>query len=393
MAPTLSKSPRKQWESASMLKAVEAVRNKEMGFLKASKTFCVPRSTLENHVNHKTIQDAEVLCSTMLDRKCVLPDELESKLAEYCMVMEKRFYGLRTNDIRRLAFQLAARNNVKHPFSEDKGAADTIDVCHPFGWIQQELFTQVDHIKPKPDDPVILVLDRHYSHTRNINVVKIGSEHGVHIVCLPPHSIHKFHQLNVSLMSPLKTYYAKETETWLKNHPFRLLLLISPTQANPSTASTSKEFLSSADFSPPPLMKKPATSTARATRSGKAALITSSPYKRQLEESMRRYPTPKKPKCDKALPKRQRQIRHFGGEGSSHEDKDDDAECIYCHDFFPQNKKGEVWVRCTKCFKWYHDQCAQVTDWKSFICENCADGQLRISMDLNMWILISDIIR
>ncbi|KAJ8889699.1 hypothetical protein PR048_009200 [Dryococelus australis] len=124
MASTLSKPARKKWESASMLKAVEAVRNKIMVFLKASKTFGVPRSTLENNVNHKTIRDADVLCSKKLCVKCVLPDELESKLAEYCMVMEERFYGLRTNDIPRLVFQLAARNNVKHPFSEDKGAAD-----------------------------------------------------------------------------------------------------------------------------------------------------------------------------------------------------------------------------------------------------------------------------
>jgi hypothetical protein len=40
-----------------MLKVVEAAQ-KKMGFLKASKTFKVPRSTLENYVNHKTINDA-----------------------------------------------------------------------------------------------------------------------------------------------------------------------------------------------------------------------------------------------------------------------------------------------------------------------------------------------
>ncbi|KAJ8879880.1 hypothetical protein PR048_020500 [Dryococelus australis] len=87
MAPTLLKPAREKWESASMLKAVEAVRSKEMVFLKASKTFGVPRSTLENYVNHKTTQDAEMLFSTKLGRKCVLPDEPKSWLAEYYMVI------------------------------------------------------------------------------------------------------------------------------------------------------------------------------------------------------------------------------------------------------------------------------------------------------------------
>ncbi|KAJ8890189.1 hypothetical protein PR048_009696 [Dryococelus australis] len=96
---------------------------------------------------------------------------------------------------------------------------------------------------------------------------------------------------------------------------------VSPTQANLSTASTSKVFLRPTDISHPPLTKKPATSTARTTQSGKAALITRSPYKRQLEESMSRLPNPKKPKFDKAFPKRQRQIQNCGGEGSTHEER------------------------------------------------------------------------
>lgn len=40
----------------AMQYAVEAVRNKEMGFLKATKIFKVFRSNLENYVNHKTKQ-------------------------------------------------------------------------------------------------------------------------------------------------------------------------------------------------------------------------------------------------------------------------------------------------------------------------------------------------
>jgi hypothetical protein len=42
--------------------------------------------------------------------------------------------------------------------------------CIPSGWIQQEIFTMwfkhfVSIVKPTPSDPVVLILDRDYSHT------------------------------------------------------------------------------------------------------------------------------------------------------------------------------------------------------------------------------------
>ncbi|KAJ8892837.1 hypothetical protein PR048_005418 [Dryococelus australis] len=377
-----------------------------MGVLKASKTFGVPRSSLENYVNHRTIQDAEVLCSTKLGRKCVLPYELESKLAEYCMVMEERFYGLRSNDIQRLAFQLAARNNMKHPFSEDKGAAsnkwlknflrchpslslrkpqaisaarakvlnkslqlvnfspskifhvdetgltvvqhkcskvvglkgmkqvtslssaergalitlvtcvsapdryippmlefphknmkvellqdappDTIAVCHPSGWSQQELFTQwmihfVEHVKSKPDEPVVLVCDGHYSYTRNIDVIEIGRKHGINIK-------HPFRVVTGYQVAELlgKAYlHAAIIGNAVKGFRKCGICPFNPGShtSNPSIASISIVILSPTDISPPRLTKKPTTSTARATRSSKAAFITIAPYKRQLEQT------------------------------------------------------------------------------------------------------------
>jgi hypothetical protein len=44
--------------------------------------------------------------------------------------------------------------------------------CHPSGWIQTDPFTQwfhnfKRHVKPTEEDPTLLVLDGHSSHTRN----------------------------------------------------------------------------------------------------------------------------------------------------------------------------------------------------------------------------------
>jgi hypothetical protein len=67
----------------------------------------------------------------------------------------------------------------------------SVAVCHSSGWIQTEIFTKrFDHfvhfIKPSVDDPVLLIVDGHYSNTTNLDVVDKAREHSVAIVSLPP---------------------------------------------------------------------------------------------------------------------------------------------------------------------------------------------------------------
>jgi hypothetical protein len=82
--------------------------------------------------------------------------------------------------------------------------------CHPLGWIQSEIFFQwflhfIIHTKLTKEDPVILVLDGHYSHTRNLKVITLARENHVDIICFPPHSRHKMQTLDKALMWPLET--------------------------------------------------------------------------------------------------------------------------------------------------------------------------------------------
>jgi hypothetical protein len=62
-----------------MQPAVEVVKNTEMGFLKASNIFRVPRSILKNCVNHKTKQVVE---NESRKEKCVATDE--DQVAQFC---------------------------------------------------------------------------------------------------------------------------------------------------------------------------------------------------------------------------------------------------------------------------------------------------------------------
>jgi hypothetical protein len=75
----------------------------------------------------------------------------------------------------------------------DGASAGSISACHPSGWIQTHIFTQwFDHfvafVKPSVDDPAVLILDGHYSHTKYIDIVDKARQNYVHVACLPPHS-------------------------------------------------------------------------------------------------------------------------------------------------------------------------------------------------------------
>jgi hypothetical protein len=113
---------RKAWDKESMVRAVKAVRDKEMGLLKASKMFNVPRETLKDYVKSRG-KEVEHLVTMRMGRKPVLPAQIENKLVNYCLLMEMNFFGLTTNDIKRMAFQTAITNSLPQPFSTEKAKA------------------------------------------------------------------------------------------------------------------------------------------------------------------------------------------------------------------------------------------------------------------------------
>jgi hypothetical protein len=92
----------------------------------------------------------------------------------------------------------------------DGAPPGAVGAAHLSGWIQVDSFTKwftgsfTATVKASPADPVVLVLNGHYSHTRNIDVIDLARANGVSIVCLPPQCMQP---LDVSFMQPFKTYY------------------------------------------------------------------------------------------------------------------------------------------------------------------------------------------
>lgn len=104
-----------------------------------------------------------------------------------------------------------------------KGAPPgSIGDCHPSGWVQTHIFTKwfkhfLDTTKPTKESPILLILDGHSTHNRNIDTITLARENYVDILCLPPHSSHKIQPLDKTFMGPLKTHYSEEIRMFLRH--------------------------------------------------------------------------------------------------------------------------------------------------------------------------------
>ena len=105
-----------------------------------------------------------------------------------------------------------------------KGAPpETLFAFHPSGWIQTHLFTEwfrhfVKKVQPTKENPVLLILDGHNTHTRNLDVIVEARNNLVSILCLPPHTSHKMQPLDKTVMGALKTYYSEEIRCFMRLH-------------------------------------------------------------------------------------------------------------------------------------------------------------------------------
>lgn len=346
------KTERQLWDEDKMREAMEEVR-RGLSYKTAARNFDVPLMSLKRRckgTNKLAVNAIKKLGS----KRPVFTVEQEEELVAHILDMESRMYGLTTKDVRSIAYQLADKNNIDHPFSKktclagkdwltgfrnrhpelslrspestsaararafnrpvvtkfftllktvydkiqfpahrifnvdetslstvpgknckvlaqrgrkqvgrvvsaERGVSTTSVICmsasgsyvppmvifarkrmkeelkdgappgtafycNDSGWMKLEVFAVwFDHflsfIKPSQEDPALLILDGHLSHTKNLSVVEKARNNFVTILCLPPHTTHKLQPLDVSFMYPLNHYHDKALEKWLINHP------------------------------------------------------------------------------------------------------------------------------------------------------------------------------
>lgn len=94
---------------------------------------------------------------------------------------------------------------------------------HKTGYMQTDIFTRwfekfITFSHAKPDNPVLLLLDGHVTHVKNIKVIELARENGVVILYFPPHCTHKMQPLDVGFMAPFNSCFGKEIATMQQQH-------------------------------------------------------------------------------------------------------------------------------------------------------------------------------
>ena len=114
---------------------------------------------------------------------------------------------------------------------EDGAPPGTAFEYHPTGWMQTDLFTRwfehfLRHSKPSEEEPVLLILDGHLTHTRNLDVIEMARANHVAIVVIPPHTSHRLQPLERWLHEAAEhVLHASAIEKYLRQNPGRVVTL------------------------------------------------------------------------------------------------------------------------------------------------------------------------
>lgn len=112
------KSNRQSWNARDMELAVEAVQSGRMGWLKASKSFNVPHTTLRRRVQGKN-KRVKGIQKGLGRYDTTFTAEQEQEIVDYLKMIETRMYGLTTTELRKLAFNFAEKNRIDHRFNKE----------------------------------------------------------------------------------------------------------------------------------------------------------------------------------------------------------------------------------------------------------------------------------
>ncbi|XP_050298563.1 uncharacterized protein LOC126737631 [Anthonomus grandis grandis] len=331
-----------KWSTEDLSSAISAFRNGSYGHNECARLFKVPKVTLKRHLeeNNKRANNS----IKKMGRFSVFNEEVEAELARHILIFEERMFGMGIRDVRKLAFELATRNNLKHNFNTDKrmagkkwyygfmsrhkeislrqpektsmaraagfskvrdnkfyellkkiceedkltttrifnvdetgcstvqrqcqkilakkgkhqigsissgerGANTTVVCCasaagqfvppmiifkrkrfqeelslgappgsivtiSDTGYISSDLFVTwlkhfIETVKPSPEAPVLLLLDGHSTHSKNLKALQIARDNGIRLLQLPSHTTHRLQPLDVGFFRAFQNVYGQ----------------------------------------------------------------------------------------------------------------------------------------------------------------------------------------
>ncbi|KAF2883883.1 hypothetical protein ILUMI_22268 [Ignelater luminosus] len=370
-----------RWKEEDMKQAIAAVRNHTMGYFKASQHYKVPRATLFRYFkNDKNVDDIK---KDTPGRHPTLPPELEAKLVNHTVKMEKQFFGLTRRDVEGGRLTEEKKYSPKQIFNVNE-----CGIC-----IVQSKCPQIIALKGKRQIGAFTSSEREALITVSICMSADGTFVPPMIIfprknCYepkkdaPPGSLFKFHSsgwIQMDMENVASVAYPQPT-------------IINPGEEN-ENPNTSVGLVNPVDIAPIPTSKKKVGTRGR--KPGKANIITSTPNKQELEESVRiikkahqlkKGKTQLQERYFQKIPLAKKDSPPSSSESASsfsvHNSSDDedvfpekgnldrDAYCIFCDIKFSENTHGEMWVMCLMCSNWAHEECAGYEK-EPYICDFC----------------------
>lgn len=97
------------------------------------------------------------------------------------------------------------RMRYHESLANDAPAGSLVEVSET-GYINSDLFVKwlkmfIDHVKPSVTDKILVILDGHKTHSKNLAGINLTRENGVIRLQLPGHTTHRLQPLYVSILN------------------------------------------------------------------------------------------------------------------------------------------------------------------------------------------------
>ena len=270
-------------------------------------------------------------------RKPVFSEAMENELVRHVKDMESMLFGFSPSQLRKVAYQYAEANEIDHPFSQEEKAAG-ID------WLKGFMSRHRKSLSLRTPEaaPTDIPDEAHHINAPDVPQPVTGPV----------------------VPQPVTGPVVPQPDDGPVDVPTINIRVVSP------------------------LPKVTSSVRRKASRSGKTCIITSSPYKRNLELEMTKGPSSKEVKKNtkesEPPSKKSKKIRSTTEEhgptpstsgtaptSAQRKSSNTNAECLYCNERFSDSLPGEIWIQCSQCKEWAHQDCSghEVGD---FECEMCA---------------------
>jgi len=106
----------------------------------------------------------------------------------------------------------------------DRAPVGAVAAGSSSGWVNEDIFGKwFDHfisiVQPiSRQQPTLLILDGHSSHTKNLSVIMKARQNNVKILSLPSHCTHRLQPLDVSFFKSANTFYDAAVQNWIRHH-------------------------------------------------------------------------------------------------------------------------------------------------------------------------------